>query len=352
MSVSSNDRSENGEGFQPAALTEADRALLLAMRAWAAEFRRPERAGPGSDHEFTLRCWYWLEAGRVRLLEQAWDAQQKEGDGIEPARALERLREMHAASVGVDIARVHRSWLVRALQEESPAVQRLVAASVPESLRHSIQAGLLLDAQDIVPDHRVDPMFREWVMGLWTERLLGGESSRADDSPALLAVCGLSSRAGYRLCRVAGLGKMVLAEEMPEDAAGRPSVRSRAQWLHARLSHADSEFRALARADVQSLARTKLPWRRRAARIGLLTLARLLADVEPFRLRWALQHWPYPVVKLARSLMSGSMNKTPALLAGEAELLKTAWERLRLEERLQQRWPEAGGGDEDESRAT
>ena len=72
---------------------------------------------------------------------------------------------------------------------------------------------------------------------------------------------------------------------------------------------------------------------------GLFTLARLLADLEPFRLRWALQHWPYPIVKLTRSLISSPAKPTPAVLAGETELLKTAWERLRLEERLDEDGP-------------
>ena len=65
-------------------------------------------------------------------------------------------------------------------------------------------------------------------MGLWTERLVGGEASRPDDSPALVAVCGLSNRAGYRLCRVAGLGKMVVAGVKPAKAADRAVRRSRA----------------------------------------------------------------------------------------------------------------------------
>ncbi len=71
------------------------------------------------------------------------------------------------------------------------------------------------------------------------------------------------------------------------------------------------------------MAGLKLPKRRLAARLGLVSLARLLADFEPFRLRWALQHWPYPVVKQARSLMSGAAKRTPGELAGETELLKT-----------------------------
>ena len=126
-------------------------------------------------------------------------------------------------------------------------------------------------------------------------------------------------------------------------------MRSRAEWLHGRLSRGDSKFRSLALADVQSIVNSKLPRRHHAARIGLLTLARLLADLEPFRLRWALQHWPYPIVKLTRSLMS-STKRTPAILAGETELLKTAWERLTLEGRLETRWPELVCDGLDESR--
>jgi hypothetical protein len=352
MSISSGERSAPGEKLSSGGLTEADRALLLAMRAWAHECRRAQGTGTEGEHEFILRFWDWLEAGWVRRLCDAWDRQKKAGDGFEPARAVERLREMHIASAAADVAHVHPSWLVRALKDESPAVQRLVAASVPESIRHSIQAGLLLDAQDLVQDHAVDPMFRDWVMGLWTERLLGGESSRSDDSPALLAVCRLSSRAGYRLCRVAGLGKLILAGVNPAKAAGGQARRSRAEWLHGRLSHSDPEFLALARTDVQSIAGSKLPRRRHTARLGLVTLARLLADFEPFRLRWALQHWPYPIVKLTRSLLSGSAHSTATVIAGETELLKTAWERLRLEGRLAQSWREPGGGDIDESRST
>ena len=86
---------------------------------------------------------------------------------------------------------------------------------------------------------------------------------------------------------------------------------------------------------LNSIAQTKLPRRLHAARIGLFTVARLLADSEPFRLRWALQHWPYPIVKLTRSLMSDASSRTPVILRGEAQVLKSAWERLTLEGRLE-----------------
>ena len=107
----------------------------------------------------------------------------------------------------------------------------------------------------------------------------------------------------------------------------------------------------LAREDVNSIAGLKLPQRRLAARLGLLTVSRLLADCEPFRLRWALQHWPYSIVKQTRSLLSSAGKRTPGELAGETELLKAAWERLRLEGRMQESNGEPGGSGENESRS-
>jgi hypothetical protein len=338
-----------GEGGSAArgGLTEADRALLLSMLVWAKECKRPQRAGKEAegDHDFILRFWDWLEGGWVHRLCEAWDRQAQAGGSGEAARALVRLREMHVASARAELGHVHASWLVRALREESPAVQRLVAACVPESVRHRIQAGLLLDAQDIVADRPVHPEFQEWVLGLWTERLVGGEAVRPDDPPALIALSQLSLRACYGLCRMAGLGKMALAEEKPGKKRGPQKQRERAEWLHDRLAASDSEFQSLARNDVKSVGSTKLPRRHHAARIGLFTFARLLADFEPFRLRWALQHWPYAIVKLTRSLMSDSSKRSPGVLRGEALLLKTAWERLTLEGRLANPWPEQGGGE-------
>ena len=142
-------------------------------------------------------------------------------------------------------------------------------------------------------------------MGLWTERLVGGEASRPDDSPALVAVCGLSTRAGYRLCRMAGLGKMILAGVKPAKAAdrahhaSRAGVAARPAWRErSGVSHGCAGRRAIDRS-IEAAAAAVMP---RGS--GCFTLARLLADFEPFRLRWALEHWPYPIVKLTRSLMS------------------------------------------------
>ena len=95
------------------------------------------------------------------------------------------------------------------------------------------------------------------------------------------------------------------------------------------------------RRDVEASRSSKLPPRQQPARIGLATIARLLADSEPFRLRWALQHWPYPIAKLIRSLMPPAASRPAPLLEWESLILKTAWDRLNLEGRLALAWPES-----------
>ena len=59
----------SGDGEGPPSpsggLTEADRALLLAMRAWAHECRRVHGTGQEGEHDFILRFWDWLEPGWV-----------------------------------------------------------------------------------------------------------------------------------------------------------------------------------------------------------------------------------------------------------------------------------------------
>ena len=250
----------------------------------------------------------------------------------EPQKARERLARMHVASARVEPTQVHPSWWVRALREESPAVQRLVASAVPASLREPLQNGLLLDREDLRSERAASSEVVDWVLALWTERMVGGEVERSDDPPAIIALCRLSPRSGYRLCRLAGFCKLILAGLEMLDA-GRPSSRARREWLGGRLPM-NAEFQATARLDVETGRSSRLPPRRHQARIGLVTFARLLADAEPFRLRWALQHWPYPIAKLVRSLIPPAGSRSASLLDWESLVLKTAWDRLNVEGRL------------------
>ena len=313
-------------------LSEADRILLLAVRAWTGA------GGTGEPAALRARFWDRLGPSRARGLRDAWER----GATVATAGALrwarDEIRRAHAASARVEAGRVHPSWWIRALRGESPAVQRVVAASAPEPVRQAVQAGLLLDNADLSADRPGDDEVRAWVLSLWTERLVGGEPERGDDPPAIVAMTRLSPRAGYRLCAMAGLAKLALVGEAPEQDLHRPARRARWDWLRERLATSDGAVREQVRRDIQAVS-PNVPSRHVAARVGLLTIARLLADCEPFRVRWALQHWPYPLAKLTRALMPPASQRTAHGLHGEFIVLRAAWDRLDLEGRLPMAWP-------------
>jgi hypothetical protein len=315
---------------RPAELSESDRILLLALRAWGGE------ASPS-------RLWERLEPSWAQRLGAAWarvPAAGGPGEG-EPSRARAELQRAHHDEARVDPDRVHPSWWVRALREESPSVRRIVAATAPEAARNGLQAGLLLDNDDLRADRPADPDVLAWVWSLWSERLVGGEPERADDLPVIVAMTALSHRAGYQICRLSGIAKRVLAGQGQGegDIETTPVGRARTEWFRQQYGSVGPEFAAVARHDVRSHPAANLPRRRRTARLGLLTIARLLADGEPFRVRWALQHWPYTMAKLTRSLMPPESKRSSVVTQVESLVLKTAWNRLNLEGRASRAWP-------------
>jgi hypothetical protein len=141
---------------------------------------------------------------------------------------------------------------------------------------------------------------------------------------------------------LAGLVKLALTGQEP----GRRTVATaRVQWFRDQLTGGDSDLGALARQDVQSGSSrsAQVPRRHRSAWIGLATIARLLAGCEPVRLRWALQHWPYPLAKLIRALMAPEPGRTSVPAHLDLLILKTAWDRLSLEGKLAMSWPSQPG---------
>ena len=59
--------------------------------------------------------------------------------------------------------------------------------------------------------------------------------------------------------------------------------------------------------------------------LGLVTFGRLLAGVEPYRARWALQHLPYGVARRIRPLIQAGGE---AQGVAERQILRIAWECL------------------------
>jgi len=325
----------DGSRGEPAArekLDLADSALILAFQAWAGLGPRLQSVlnREGETDDCSMELWHRLEASWSRRLRTARDGRPAAAPALDPKAAVQRLRQMHQATIRVDLNRVHPSWCVRALKEESPTVQRVVAACAPEHLRNAIRIGLSLDAHDLTGERPVDPDVLGWALVLWTERLVGGDPARTDDAPAIAVLSRLSPRSGYAICRLAGQIKWRIG--------GRPSAQERTSaarcarttWIRESLPGVDPRFLEQVSRDLQSKALAKVPGRHLAARLGVQTLARLLADCEPFRLRWALQHWPYPIAKLIRSLMPSPAQRSAWLSNWEGLILKTAWDRLNI----------------------
>ncbi|MDG3003455.1 hypothetical protein [Paludisphaera mucosa] len=245
---------------------------------------------------------------------------------------LERLRRRHREEARADLDRIHPTWLVRALQDESPAVRSVVAAHGPEGLGRALPSAGGLPA----PDRPPHPEVLTWVLSLWAERLVGG-SDRDDHPPVIAALTRTSPREAYRLWRGVGLVKSALARE-----GGGPG------WVEERLGKPSPETRVWAARDAAAVARSGVTGIRGAALLGLVTAFRLLPACEPFVMRWALQRLPYPIVRQARGVAPQSSRPSPAVLRLEGLILKTAWDRVDREGRILTPHPAPAARSDDE----
>jgi len=219
------------------------------------------------------------------------------------AAALRQLARAHREEARADLSRIHPTWLARAVQDESPAVRAIVAGFGPPSVQSALRTAF---GAPRAPDRPPHPEVLEWVLSLWAERLVGGEPERDDDPPVIIALTRLSPREAYRLWQGVGEAKRRLAE----DPNQRPEVRQ------------------LLQRDIETVDRARFGPRRRTALLGLTTAARLLADCDLFRSRWALQRLPYPVVKQIRRFTPPASKQSAAISGLEARILKSVWDRL------------------------
>jgi hypothetical protein len=142
----------------------------------------------------------------------------------------------------------------------------------------------------------------------------------------------------HRLVSATGLAKRAYALPRPDDPDGPEGARplrgrDRARLEHVRVlwARTDPRLVQVARKDLESRAGGLPPfW------LGLVTVGRLLADADPHRVRWALQHLPYNAAKFTRARMTFRAESAAgaALIAWETRILRAAWDRLRTERRL------------------
>ena len=296
-------------------LTPADRALLLAARVWG------EQPDPG--------LWDLFPPDRCVALRWAWDSGFA---GETEAEAREQLLLTHEAQARPDLARVHVSWWVRALKGEPASVRAAVVGHVSAAVSEALRDALGPGPDDLASDRPPHPQALELALALWTERLVGDLADRDDDPPAVVALSQLDATTLTRLIRTTGLAKWSITEE-PADLG--PDDLARLGRLRERLGAADSRFRHVAASDLAGLGPQVA---NRAARLGLTTLARLLASVDPYRVRWALQHIPYPTAKALRTLMGPPGRRNPMLARWETDVLRAGWLELFRESRLAEPW--------------
>ena len=329
LGLSPDHSADLGDGL----VLNADLALLLSLEAWGFP------GVTGTEGALASGPWRRLEPGwqeRLRLLEENNHAVTT------PYAAREQLLLSHRLQSRADLTRVHPSWWIRALKDESPAVRAAVGSlGLPErgtSSRSPRDPAADSDGENPFPNPEV---FR-WVLALWTERLVGGEPVQVNEPWVIVAIAGLSPVSLYRLCKACGLGKMVLAADPGGSASLSQLDRDRREWFHDRFTELfgpdEIRPRDWARREVERNAEPhQVRPRRRLATLGLITLGRLLAPCEPFRVRWTLQHLPYLIAKRVRAIMSHKSTANETLVGLESLILKAAWQRLTLEGRLELR---------------
>jgi hypothetical protein len=301
----------------PTPLTFTDRVLVLAARAWGGD------VGPD--------LWDTLPADRRVAVRWAWNAGPARD--LSPHQAQALLGREHEAQARPDLARVHVSWWARALRDEPVSVRAAVVNHVAPAVADALRDELGLGPDDLVASRPPDPRALQTVLALWTERLVGDLPDRDDDPPAICALARLDAPTLTRLIRVAGLAKWSLTPSRPPGLG--PGDLTRFERVRARLGNIDPRFRVVAGRDVADLGPGATHGE---VRLGLVTLARLLASAEPYRVRWALQHVPYATARSIRTLMGPPGRRNPMLARWETDVLGAAWLTLKGEDRLAEPW--------------
>ncbi|RUL87813.1 hypothetical protein [Tautonia sociabilis] len=293
------------QSAQPPSL--AEQALLVAFRAFGAWPDDPawSRLGPS-----------W----RARLEPE----RRAIGDQLDAGAARAQLCREHAAEARADPARIHPSWYVRALKREATAIRRAVAAAGPLPPGAGLRRGLGYVDEGPSFSHPPHPEALAWALVLAGERLVGGPIRREDDPTLVRAISALDSRGHYHLLSALGLAKLAFANEAGP-LRSRARTRTRIRVIEPSLPAPRLELVDLALADIRA-ARSEGGGRHLPPRLGLVSAGRLLADADPHRARWTLQHLPYDVARLIGVHMA-SPAPSPgrrAVLAWEEALLRAA----------------------------
>lgn len=250
---------------------------------------------------------------------------------VAPADALQALKTAHAAGQWCDLEHVHDSWIARALADESPAVRRIALRGLPPARRARLGAELGVAEADLEGDHRPHPDLARWVETAWAELLVGDLPLGPEDPEVLQVLTRWDSRRLARLLSRIGLAKHACHSDPSAFSAWEPRDQALASWFQSEAGEASALVAEVARRDLAQAGGTSA---QALARVGLITVARLLSRVGAQRVRWTLQHLPYPIAKLIRPHMALDRSAVPVeeLLAWEGRLFQLALRSVLDEE--------------------
>lgn len=321
--------------------TSSEWALGLAARAW--RFGDLEsacaRVGPAWEEtltdQATEHCVQYAadrapSGSSAGIPDIATNASTLGGD----IEAMVVLREAHEFQRVCDLDRVHDSWVVRALQAETTAVRRVALESLPEQRKERLCAQLGLEWAEVSTEIPAHPEVSRWVRIAWTERLVGDQPLGPNEPKFLHVLTTWSSRKLAKLLFRIGLAKCSYAAHGLGERSGRLAVEPQEVELVAVFRDSWGErCAALEQVAIGDLAPLVGNSREQIARLGLITVARLLRCVSARRARWVLQHLPYHIAKLVRPHMTPGVSAAP-----EASL--AAWEERVFELSLQSVQPD------------
>jgi hypothetical protein len=302
----------------PGPLIRIDHDLLDALKAWG-----------GTD---ASECLDRFAPGRRASLRWEWSHGPRRDD--DPEAALERLRRAHRTQTRPDLSRIHVSWWMRALRDETESVRLAVVAALPRAVADAFAAEFPQSVESRAPERAAEPGTLQGALALWSSQLVGDLPERADDPPVIAALTRLDAPSLARLIRTTGLAKWALTAVTPPSALDHRD-HERFESFRRAPAATDARFVRAAEKDVAALHATDP---RAPDRAGLATFARLLNSADLFRARWALQHLPYATAKIVRALMGPDPRKTALLARWESDVFRVAVDHLHDEGRLPDVW--------------
>jgi hypothetical protein len=290
-------------------ISPSDRALVAALAGW----------GGAETPALLLR----LGHQRARVLADL-------GKASTLPDPVATLHIAHEAQLGANASDIHPTWFSRALKEESASIQRTVVSAAVEPLRSLLLQSLDLTTADLQTDRPINPEIAQFVLSLWTERLVGDGPSVEADLPAVTALVTLPPRRLARFVMLVGLAKLAMLAGSKQAGVDQSEHRQLARFQGMLPEPTDPRLLKLASNDWTS---ARQAGHHAVAILGLSSIGRMLGQADPYRVRWTLQHLPYQVAKRLRAYANGREASIDAVLTWESRFFDLGQARLADSER-------------------